>query len=118
MDCRSASAADCVCDWGEGVQWPNERKPIFFMQDKSTDHPFDSLIVVHPQTLVGCRKVYDVRHHFRRVACRLRTKGTASAVPPRAAATKGFNPCLKNLIWKLIPAGTSEFGPGRCPGLI
>ena len=37
----------------EGVQWPNERKPIFFMQDKSTVQPFDSLIVVHPQTLVG-----------------------------------------------------------------
>src|ERR1700728_54734 len=30
MDCRSASAADCVSDCGEGVQWPNERKPIFF----------------------------------------------------------------------------------------
>src|SRR5580658_1518591 len=36
MDCRSASAADCVRDCGEGVQWPNERKPIFFIQDKST----------------------------------------------------------------------------------
>src|SRR5580658_11731 len=35
MDCRSASAADCVPDCGEGVQWPNERNPIFFMQDKS-----------------------------------------------------------------------------------
>ena len=23
-----------VPDCGEGVQWPNERKPIFFMQDK------------------------------------------------------------------------------------
>jgi AcrR family transcriptional regulator len=23
--------ADRVCDWGDGVQWPNERKPIFFM---------------------------------------------------------------------------------------
>src|SRR5580692_4142570 len=31
MDCSSASAAVRVCDWGEGVQWPNERKPIFFM---------------------------------------------------------------------------------------
>jgi hypothetical protein len=36
MDCRSASAADCVRDCAEGAQWPNERKPIFFMQDKST----------------------------------------------------------------------------------
>jgi hypothetical protein len=35
MDCSSASAADCVCDCGEGVQCPNERKPIFFMQNKS-----------------------------------------------------------------------------------
>src|ERR1700733_12962699 len=32
MDCRSASAADCVRDCGLGVQWPNDRKPIFFMQ--------------------------------------------------------------------------------------
>jgi len=36
MDCRSASAADCVRDCGLGVQWPNERKPIFFMQHKSS----------------------------------------------------------------------------------
>src|ERR1700723_1364978 len=35
MDCKSASAADCVRDCGEGVQRPNERKPIFFMQYKS-----------------------------------------------------------------------------------
>ena len=20
-----------ICDWGEGVQWPNDRNPIFFM---------------------------------------------------------------------------------------
>ena len=32
VDCRSVSAADCVCDCGEAVQWPNERKAIFFMQ--------------------------------------------------------------------------------------
>src|SRR5215469_8616846 len=36
MDCRRASEADCVSDCGEGVQWPNERKPIFFMQEKSS----------------------------------------------------------------------------------
>ena len=34
MDCKSASAAERVSDWGAGVQWPNERKPIFFMQDE------------------------------------------------------------------------------------
>jgi hypothetical protein len=32
MDWRSASAAERVCDWGEGVQCPNERNPIFFMR--------------------------------------------------------------------------------------
>src|ERR1700742_921928 len=32
MDCRSVSAAERVCDCDEGVQCPNERKPIFFMQ--------------------------------------------------------------------------------------
>src|SRR5580704_10915259 len=32
MDCRSTSAADRVPDCGEGVQWPNERKPIFFIK--------------------------------------------------------------------------------------
>src|SRR5271167_3810029 len=32
MDCRSVSAAERVCDCGEGVQCPNERKPIFFME--------------------------------------------------------------------------------------
>ena len=32
MDCRSASAAERVCDCDEGVQCPNERKLIFFMR--------------------------------------------------------------------------------------
>jgi hypothetical protein len=32
MDCRSVSAAERVCDWEEGVQCPNDRNPIFFMQ--------------------------------------------------------------------------------------
>jgi hypothetical protein len=32
MDCRSVSAAECVCDCDEGVQCPKERKPIFFMR--------------------------------------------------------------------------------------
>ena len=32
IDCNSASDADRVCDCGEGVQWPKERKPIFFME--------------------------------------------------------------------------------------
>jgi hypothetical protein len=31
MDCKSVSAAERVCDCGEGVQCPNERKPIFFI---------------------------------------------------------------------------------------
>jgi hypothetical protein len=31
MDCKSVSAAERVCDCGEGVQCPKERKPIFFM---------------------------------------------------------------------------------------
>jgi hypothetical protein len=39
MDCRSASAADHVCDCGAGVQYPNERKPIFFMQDQRIPPP-------------------------------------------------------------------------------
>jgi len=28
---RSASAAERVCDCGDGVQWPKERKPMCFM---------------------------------------------------------------------------------------
>src|SRR6202043_1750621 len=32
MDCSSASAAERVCDWEEGVQCPNDRNPIFFIQ--------------------------------------------------------------------------------------
>ena len=31
MDWSSASDADAVCDCGDGVQWPNDRNPIFFM---------------------------------------------------------------------------------------
>jgi hypothetical protein len=31
MDCRSASAAERVCDWEEGVQCPNDRNPMFFI---------------------------------------------------------------------------------------
>ena len=31
MDCSSVSPAERVCDCEEGVQCPNERKPIFFM---------------------------------------------------------------------------------------
>src|SRR6478609_2465865 len=36
MDCRSASAPERVCDCDEGVQWPKERKPIFFMEGKAS----------------------------------------------------------------------------------
>jgi hypothetical protein len=32
MDCSSVSAAERACDCDEGVQSPNERTPIFFMQ--------------------------------------------------------------------------------------
>src|SRR5450631_3352522 len=32
MDCRSVSAAERVRDCDEGVQCPNERNPMFFMQ--------------------------------------------------------------------------------------
>jgi hypothetical protein len=31
MDWSNASEAERVCDCGDGVQWPNERNPIFFM---------------------------------------------------------------------------------------
>src|SRR3954452_17586928 len=32
IDCSSVSAAERVCDCGEGVQCPKERNPIFFME--------------------------------------------------------------------------------------
>src|SRR4026209_468176 len=32
MDCTSASAAERVCDCGAGVQWPNERNPMDFIE--------------------------------------------------------------------------------------
>jgi hypothetical protein len=32
MDCSSVSDAERVFECGEGVQWPNDRKPIFFMR--------------------------------------------------------------------------------------
>jgi len=31
IDCSSVSAAERVCDCGEGVQCPKDRNPIFFM---------------------------------------------------------------------------------------
>src|SRR5918995_4665445 len=37
MDCRRASDADRVCEDGDGVQWPNDRKPIFFMTHPTTE---------------------------------------------------------------------------------
>src|SRR5690606_14598479 len=37
IDCSSASAPERTCDCGEGVQWPKERKPMFFMSG-STPH--------------------------------------------------------------------------------
>jgi hypothetical protein len=31
MDCSSVSAAERVPDCGEGVQWPKDKNPIFFI---------------------------------------------------------------------------------------
>src|SRR5580698_2351455 len=39
MDCERTSAADCARDCGDGVQWPNERKPIFFIQFSVASRP-------------------------------------------------------------------------------
>ena len=36
MDWSSASEAERVCDCGDGVQWPNDRNPIFFMPNATT----------------------------------------------------------------------------------
>src|SRR5665213_827074 len=37
MDCSNASEADRVCEWGDGVQWPNDKNPMFFfMTDQTT----------------------------------------------------------------------------------
>jgi hypothetical protein len=30
IDCSSESAAVRTCEWGDGVQWPNDRNPILF----------------------------------------------------------------------------------------
>src|ERR1700722_17359581 len=35
MDCNRASDAERVCDWGEGVQCPNERNPMLFMKGET-----------------------------------------------------------------------------------
>jgi hypothetical protein len=36
MDWSSASEAERTCECGDGDQWPNERKPIFFMAKATT----------------------------------------------------------------------------------
>jgi hypothetical protein len=36
MDWSSASEAERVCDCGDGVQWPNDKNPIFFMPNAIT----------------------------------------------------------------------------------
>src|SRR5271169_7238912 len=39
MDCSRASEAERVFDWGEAVQCPKERKPIFFIAMPHADDP-------------------------------------------------------------------------------
>src|SRR5687768_9395967 len=39
MDCSSASEAVRTADWGESVQWPKLRNPIFFMPGSTLNHP-------------------------------------------------------------------------------
>ena len=36
IDCKSTSAADRVCDCGEGVQWPKDKNPILFIAVSGT----------------------------------------------------------------------------------
>ncbi len=50
MDCSSASDAERVCDCGDGVQWPNDKNPIFFMPNASTT---DRLGFPAPPSQVG-----------------------------------------------------------------
>ena len=61
MDCRSVSDADRVCDWCEGVQCPNDRKPIFFMRGaasalevsvSSSDETVGSPSKAHPRIVL------------------------------------------------------------------
>src|ERR1700734_3159919 len=39
MDCSRASDAERVCDCGEGVQCPNERNPMLFMNGGTPSRP-------------------------------------------------------------------------------
>src|SRR6476469_2282426 len=39
IDCRRAFDAVRTSEWGDGVQCPNERKPIFFTQGTSERNP-------------------------------------------------------------------------------
>src|SRR4029079_4809145 len=47
IDCRRASAAVRTSEYGDGVQWPKERKPIFFTQSPldSRAAPSDRFVV-------------------------------------------------------------------------
>src|SRR5580698_6647776 len=62
IDCRSASAAERVSDCGEGVQWPNERKPIFFMQHKST--AFHDVIINSTSQVLASRSTTHLNCYF------------------------------------------------------
>ncbi len=39
IDWSRVSEADRTADWGESVQWPKFRKPIFFMTGSTLNHP-------------------------------------------------------------------------------
>lgn len=41
MDCSSTSDADRACECGELAQWPNDKKPIFFIETSRERVPFD-----------------------------------------------------------------------------
>jgi len=89
MDCRSVSAAERVCDCDEGVQCPNERKPIFLMQ-AIYGYPSPFATVDVPDVAVG-----NPRRSLRRLAVTSyrRNRRTASAFEA-PHQTSGFGGCL------------------------
>src|SRR5271154_6881261 len=81
MDCRSASAAERVCECGEGVQCPNERKPIFFMRL----HPADMLVVkadsifAQRRTAIGLKPFLHRSPHLESQPCVLVSRSRLDA---------------------------------------
>src|ERR1700722_20097361 len=81
MDCRSASAAERVCECGEGVQCPNERKPIFFMRL----HPADILVVkadsifAQRRTTIGLKPFLHRSPHLESQPCVLVSRSRLDA---------------------------------------